>query len=797
MSTTYTPLKASRREIRLISIRADLRQLDGVNTPRGSIPDGTLACTMQTVSLKDWTSEYADFRAKALDWPYPPTTLYEKWERFSSDKTGSMDDDTPTPSRFAWGDYETISYVWDNGSNKTYTIYVNDKPFVIQENLYRALQEFRRSKDFVEDRARMLWADAICINQDDLDERATEVKRMNEIFSTAIKSTVWLGPSLDLNGVDTQVYFDLIDRLIDNLRPPSQIAPRLPAYDSPAAPILLITQPLEESTTTTTDGLQPTSTEHAWSEAESLDEHNPEDHESRALSEEALAVFSQFDPAERPPISATMFPTERLLALLFPIFRLGYWTRVWIIQELTVTSNRTIVRAGSSHISFAQLSWFAEWVFRPTTFGPNWSPDEDYSRVIMNTLLLLNMIYENQLQLKSDQRETRSEYNLIFHGLMSRSCLPLDKLYGVLGLLKPSTYLGIDVDYKKTVRQGSTDAAIALIRAGKRLRSFDIRREFQSSQVPSWAVDLSVDQDPMSSIAVYFQTRRPADIPEVDWDVFWERQVGLSDQGILSLRAKYLDTVDGVAACVPVDSGSLENPSQKLALPRTIDYSMRQSTRLCHSYRDDSEMLAHLDAILRNIPNWGTDRFRNKYYAEGSPDVFKLSTLAVGLELRSSGLPGSNSLGVSAGTATELSSLKQFLDASADFKLWNDELSLIFPEIGQKPGSSISSFQPTESANLLATDDSTALKDKMQHLDLWTLPQVRLATTTSGYLGVASLLARQGDMFYAVEGYGCPVILRPIEHVDTFEFIGLAEIWSPAVSGTWENMVFDSIVRLQ
>ncbi|KAH0421735.1 ankyrin repeat and sam domain containing protein 6 [Colletotrichum camelliae] len=642
MSTIYTSLRASRREIRLISIRADLRKLDGMNMPRGSIPDGTLTCIMQTLSLKDWTSDYADFRAKALYWPYSPTTLYEDWERFSREKTGSMDDDTPAPSRFAWGDYETISYVWDNGSNKTYTIYVNDKPFVIQENLYLALQEFRRSKDFVEDRTRMLWADAICINQDDLDERATEVKRMDEIFSTAIKSTVWLGPSLGLEGVDTQVYFDLISRLIDNLCS------------------------LAFTNDSSTDGLQPTSTWLASSEAGSLDEHTPEDHESRALSEEALAVFSQFDPAERPPISAlaTLSPNERLLALLFPVFRLGYWTRVWIIQELTISSNRTVVRAGSSQISFAQLSWFAEHFVRAAAFDPNWSPDDEYSRAIMNTLLLLRTIYEIQLKLQPDEWETGPEYTLIIQGLMSRSSLPLDKLYGVLGLLQPATYLGIDVDYRKTVRQGSIDAAIALIRAGKSLRTFDIRREFQSSQVPSWAVDL-----------------------------------------------------------------------------------------------DDSEMLARLDAILRSIPNWETDGFKNKYYTEGSPDVFKLR--------------------VSAGTATELSSLKQFLDVSAEFKLWTEKLSFFFPGIG-KPGPSISASQTSDPANLLNTEGSTALEDMMQHVSLWTLPQLRLITTMGGYLGVGAQLARQGDMIYAVEGYGCPVILRPIEDAETVEFIGLAEIWSPA-----------------
>lgn len=771
----YTPLKASRREIRLISIRSDLNKLDSGNMLRDSIPDGTLMCSIITASLKDWTPDYAAFRAKVIDRSHSPITLYEEWEHFSREKNGSMDDDTPTPNRFVWGDYETISYTWENGSNTKHTIHVNDRPFVVQDNLFLALQEFRRSEDFVEDRKRMLWADAICINQNDLDERATEVKRMNEIFSTAIKSMVWLGTSLDIKGADTKVYFDLIGRLLDSLY-------RLALSDDSSM-----------------DSLQLASTETVPSEARCMDEHDPEDQGTRAVSEKALVVISQFDPPERPPISllGTLSADERLLAMLSPIFRLDYWNRVWIIQELTVSSSQTVVRAGSSTILFERLSWFAEWFVKATIFNPAWSPDDEYTRTFMNTLLLLNTIYEARLQRGPDEPGTSPEHLLILQGLMSRSSIPLDKLYGVLGLLQPATYLGIDVDYTKSVRKGSIDAAIALIRVGESLGCFDIRREFQSLQVPSWAPDLSIDHDLFSSIATYVYMRDSAAIPEVDWEAFWERQVGLSDQGILSLKATYLDTVDGVAACVPVNSGSLESSSQKLVLPRTIDYSMMQPTRLCHSYRDDSEMLVHLDAILRQIPNWETDEFKSKYYAEGLPDAFKLGLLAVSLELASNGSSASIPFGVSAGTATELALLKQFLDASVDFILWKEKLSLFCPGIGQKPGPSISASQKSDSANLLDTDELKALENMMRYVNFWSLNEVRLVTTMSGYLGVAAQLARRGDMVYAVEGYGCPVILRPIANADTYEFIGLAEIWSPTVSGTWENMEFDCIVRLQ
>jgi hypothetical protein len=40
----------------------------------------------------------------------------------------------------------------------------------------------------------VLWIDAICVNQQDLEERSSQVKRMPDIYSTATRVVVWLGP---------------------------------------------------------------------------------------------------------------------------------------------------------------------------------------------------------------------------------------------------------------------------------------------------------------------------------------------------------------------------------------------------------------------------------------------------------------------------------------------------------------------------------------------------------------------------------------------------------------------------
>jgi hypothetical protein len=60
--------------------------------------------------------------------------------------------------------------------------------FYVRNNLYAALKHFRK-----EDRDVDIWADALCINQKDNDEKTAQVARMHEIYSDAENVSVWLG----------------------------------------------------------------------------------------------------------------------------------------------------------------------------------------------------------------------------------------------------------------------------------------------------------------------------------------------------------------------------------------------------------------------------------------------------------------------------------------------------------------------------------------------------------------------------------------------------------------------------
>jgi len=83
--------------------------------------------------------------------------------------------------------YEALSYVWGSEDNKR-PIYMGDNDELrVTANLYAALRHLRHC--FVE---RILWVDAICINQADEDEKGQQVQSMAKIYAKASRVIVWL-----------------------------------------------------------------------------------------------------------------------------------------------------------------------------------------------------------------------------------------------------------------------------------------------------------------------------------------------------------------------------------------------------------------------------------------------------------------------------------------------------------------------------------------------------------------------------------------------------------------------------
>lgn len=90
------------------------------------------------------------------------------------------------------GRYDAISYTWGQPI-LTFALHVDDGTQVcVTRNLDKALRYLRYNE-----RERLLWADAACINQNDNDEKAIQIPLMVQIFRGARKVMAWLDPGGD------------------------------------------------------------------------------------------------------------------------------------------------------------------------------------------------------------------------------------------------------------------------------------------------------------------------------------------------------------------------------------------------------------------------------------------------------------------------------------------------------------------------------------------------------------------------------------------------------------------------
>ena len=96
--------------------------------------------------------------------------------------------------RFEWGDYVALSYAWGNqSSTSTRDIIVNGKRMHVTENLESFLRWWQSSWECR--KGLKLWVDSLCIDQQNMEERSNEVRRMGIIYATAWRVFAWLGPS--------------------------------------------------------------------------------------------------------------------------------------------------------------------------------------------------------------------------------------------------------------------------------------------------------------------------------------------------------------------------------------------------------------------------------------------------------------------------------------------------------------------------------------------------------------------------------------------------------------------------
>ncbi|KAK4445456.1 heterokaryon incompatibility protein-domain-containing protein [Podospora aff. communis PSN243] len=221
---TYKPLQGS--EIRLITILPgsfhDDILVDLIHEPLSSLKAAeTLPLTLDEVQrglpehwfayeipggrfiFRDDRLKYMERAPGAVSWKHPIDGLERS--RYPQ----------PAQSQDASGPrYEALSYEWGPPQN-TETMYINGETKTklrIRQNLASAIRHLRYP-----DRPRTLWADAVCINQADMDERAAQILRMADIYRLAQLVIAWVGPLADNSGLALETIKHLGQQMITTL----------------------------------------------------------------------------------------------------------------------------------------------------------------------------------------------------------------------------------------------------------------------------------------------------------------------------------------------------------------------------------------------------------------------------------------------------------------------------------------------------------------------------------------------------------------------------------------------------
>lgn len=311
--------------------------------------------------------------------------------------------------------YSALSYTWGAPVFPCH-ITIGGHRVSITENLYDALKVLvniliDNKEHFLQ--KNLLWVDAVCVNQRDLDERSIHVRMMKNLYENAEKIFVWLGK---LEDGDASILAagkmrDFDDRMTITMK---RNRPYRPWW---------------------------------WP-----NENRPPDDLASLLLNSATdkAVFD--DPGS---------PTYRSWLAICAIWQRQWWNRTWVYQEATVPESDkaiffrgvSVIRAQSRVVFLCGSSMFTWSQLRTTAHFAN----HLLSSKRQNTLLLkgATIPFENiwNLRIRRAQERPLSLLELLQIFRRTECKDPRDKVYAPLGLAAESATSFIIPDYRKRIQE--------------------------------------------------------------------------------------------------------------------------------------------------------------------------------------------------------------------------------------------------------------------------------------------------------------------------------------------------------
>lgn len=356
--------------------------------------------------------------------------------------------------------YTALSYVWGDESIRR-VIFVNGREVSVAKNLFDALAALR-----YKNKCRIIWVDALCINQCDLEEKSSQVALMSRIYWRSSRAIGWLG----LADETSDVTIDYLNEL------------------GPAAERCLL--------------LGPKVLLHYWSKA--TENLRTTTSPYRVSDSPATALLAKIIGFHGPQ---SMLPLDGMAAF----FTRSWWTRIWILQEITLPSEMALLCGNKSiprKLCAASLNIYSvlwQVVMRELSTGIRaLSP--------YHLKMALGFSFQQPRVMLSSRKVYCEEGGLRLAGLLRATCLgsiniarhgphdfhstkPEDKIYALLGIANDRNELeqkGLVLDYERSYQDIYTSAMAAFLEQGhlsvlNQCQTYALRED-----LPSWVPDWSL-----------------------------------------------------------------------------------------------------------------------------------------------------------------------------------------------------------------------------------------------------------------------------------------------------------------
>ena len=103
--------------------------------------------------------------------------------------------------------YQSLSHLWADPVSHSKNISLNGQLFSVPSSLHSGLRNLRIITEDLTTQSKAFWIDAICIDQQNDEERSQQVQKMASIYRAANRVVIWLGDYSELE--DEKFRFDL------------------------------------------------------------------------------------------------------------------------------------------------------------------------------------------------------------------------------------------------------------------------------------------------------------------------------------------------------------------------------------------------------------------------------------------------------------------------------------------------------------------------------------------------------------------------------------------------------------